>query len=104
MSDKRVIWTVIFGASALTAWRFMREGSDPIPQLAGITGAGIMLLVTAEVAPKLASSLSVLLGISLALNWKTLPTTKAQPLGKGGPFTGTAETPTGSAGGGGGAW
>lgn len=102
MSDKRIIWTVIFGASALTAWRFIRQGSDPIPQLAGITGAGIMLLVASEVAPKLASSMAVLMGIALALNWKQLPTTQTQRLGQGGPFSGTA--PTGSGGGGGGAW
>lgn len=103
MSDKRIIWTVVFGASALTGWRFLRTGADPIPQLVGIGAAGIMLLVTAEFAPKLGSGLAALMGVAFALNWQTLPTTTAQPIGQGGPFTGTRETPTGS-GGGGGAW
>ena len=88
MDDKRIIWTVLFGAAALTGWRHIRTGSDPIPQLAGIGATGIMLLITAEFAPKLGSGFAILLAITLALNWDTLPSTKQQPL--------TAFTPVGT--------
>jgi len=104
MSEKRIVWTVIGGASILVGWRTIRTGGDPIPQLAGIGAAGIMLLFTAEIAPKFASGLAVLLGISLAYNWDKLPTLAEKPLGGGGTLTGTSPTPTAPGGGGGGAW
>lgn len=105
MSEKRIIWTVVGGASLLVGWRTIRTGSDPIPQLVGIGAAGIMLLFTAEIAPKLASGLAVLLGISLAYNWDKLPTVAQKPLGLGGPLTGSPTSPpSGGSGGGGGAW
>jgi len=105
MSEKRIIWTVIGGAAILVGWRSIRTASDPIPQLAGVGAAGIMLLFTAEIAPKLGSGLAVLMGIALALNWEQLPTVKEKPLGSGGPLTGAPTAPpTGGGGGGGGAW
>lgn len=104
MSDKRIIWSVIGGTSILVGWRTIRSGNDPIPQLVGIGGAGLMLLFAAEIAPKLASGLAVLLGISFALSWEKLPTIAERPLGSGGPLTGTPPAPTGGGGGGGGAW
>jgi hypothetical protein len=76
MNPTRTIWAVIFGAGLLTGYRALRTGSDPIPQWAGIGAAGIMLLFLAEVSPKLASGFSVLLAISLALNYNQLEATK----------------------------
>lgn len=73
VNPKRTIWTVIFGASMLTGYRALTTQSDPIPQLAGIGAAGIMLLFLAEPAPKLASGFAVLMAITLALNWDIQP-------------------------------
>lgn len=69
MNPKRTVWVVIAGSGILVGYRALKTGSDPIPQLAGIGAAGLILLFGAEIAPKLASGLAVLLGISLALNW-----------------------------------
>lgn len=73
MNPKRTIWTVVFGASLLVGYRAFRTGTDPIPQLAGVGTAGIMLLFLAEPAPKLASGFAVLMALTLALNWDQLP-------------------------------
>lgn len=70
MNETRLIWTVIIGAAGLTVYRSIRETNDPIPQLAGIGATGAMLLLMAEVQPKLASSFAVLIGIVFALNWE----------------------------------
>lgn len=69
MNPKRTVWTVVFGAGALVGYRALKTGGDPIPQLAGIGAAGVILLFLAEPAPQLAAGFAVLLGISLALNW-----------------------------------
>ncbi len=75
MSEKRLIWTVIFGAAILTGYRALKAGdTDPIQQLAGIGAAGVMLLFLAEVAPKFASSFAVLLALTFALNYRPAPT------------------------------
>jgi hypothetical protein len=71
MTPKRTIWVVVFGAGMLTGYRALKTGTDPIPQLAGIGAAGIILLFLAEPAPQLASGFAVLLAITLALNQPT---------------------------------
>ena len=102
MSEKRTIWAVIGGAAVLTGYRTLRTGSDPIPQLAGIGAAGVMLLFVAEITPKFASGLAVLMGVAFAYSWQ--PTEQKAP-GTGGPLTGAPTAPPqGGGGGGGGAW
>lgn len=90
MDPKRTVWTVIFGAGLLVGYRSLKEGNDPIPQLAGIGATGVILLFLAEPLPKVASGFAVLMGVALALNWdqtsrisgggqRTQPATPVQP-------------------------
>lgn len=69
MKEKQTVWIVIFGAGALVGYRALREGNDPIPQLAGIGTAGVILLMLAGPAPKLASGMAVLMGISFVFGY-----------------------------------
>lgn len=73
MDPKQTVWTMIGGTSLLVGYRALRDGVDPIPQLAGIGATGIILLFVAEAAPKLAAGFAVLVGITFALNWDITP-------------------------------
>lgn len=93
MKEKRLIWMMVLGTSGLTVWRSLRTKTDPIPQLAGIGAAGVMLLFASEINPKIASGFAVLMSLAFALAWEPtqiteLPTgpnfrRKINPGGKG---------------------
>lgn len=91
MNEKRIIWAVVTGTGLLVGWRTVRTGNDPVPQLAGIGATGVILLLTAEVAPKLASAIAVLVGISFTFGW--VPTQQVYPVDTGGGGGATVDRP-----------
>lgn len=76
----KTVWVVIGGATILVGYRALTDGYDPIPQLAGLGAAGVILLFLADPFPKFAGSLATLLGVSLVLNWDNI--SRIQPTNK----------------------
>lgn len=93
MTPTRTIWTVIAGTSLITGYRALRDGHDPIPQIAAIGTAGVILLFVAGPLPKVASGLSVLIGISFVFNLDLVENANRRRISGGGNRIQPADTP-----------
>lgn len=67
MNGKRIVWASIIGLSVLAGFQWIRDGKDPLPQLAGTGAAGFLLLMLAEAgdgAERIAGAFAVLAALT----------------------------------------